>query len=123
MSLMWWIYLASVVDGLKCILIVIAVICGVCVLFGGIFGGMFIMDFHNTPENWKLWRKLIKIGTITFVSSLLLFPVVPTEKTVYMMVGAKASSEIIANPKVQETGGKVLQLINQKLDELTKAAK
>lgn len=42
--------------------------------------------------------------------------IVPSERTAYMMVGAYATQKVAENEKVQETGKKVLTLIEQKLD-------
>jgi len=40
----------------------------------------------------------------------------PTEKTAYTMVGAYAAQKVSENDKVQEMSGKVLTIIEQKLD-------
>jgi hypothetical protein len=40
----------------------------------------------------------------------------PTEKTAYTMVGAYAAQKVAENDKVQQMSGKVLTIIEQKLD-------
>lgn len=41
----------------------------------------------------------------------------PTEKTAYTMVGAYAAQKVAENDKVQQMSGKVLTIIEQKLDQ------
>lgn len=57
----------------------------------------------------KRWATAGAIGVLILV-------IVPTEKTAYTMVGAYAAQKIAENEKVQDTGQKVLTIINQKLD-------
>lgn len=40
----------------------------------------------------------------------------PSEKTAYVMVGAYAAQKIAEDPKVQQLSGKVLTIVEQKLD-------
>ena len=48
--------------------------------------------------------------------ALLLLVALPNEKTAYTMVGAYAAQKVAENEKVQQMSGKVLQIIEQKLD-------
>lgn len=57
-------------------------------------------------------KRLIPTGIIC--AFLLIF--VPTEKTAYTMVGAYAAQKVAENEKVQAMSGKVLTIIEQKLD-------
>lgn len=41
---------------------------------------------------------------------------IPSEKTAYTMVGAYAAQKVAEDPKVRDMSGKVLTLIEQKLD-------
>lgn len=41
---------------------------------------------------------------------------IPSEKTAYTMVGAYAAQKVAENPKVRDMSGKVLTIIEQKLD-------
>jgi hypothetical protein len=54
---------------------------------------------------------LITLACVAFLSIF-----IPSEKTAYIMVGAYATQKVAENEKVQETGQKVLTIINQKLD-------
>lgn len=61
-------------------------------------------------KKW-IWRNLW-IGI--FSAWILIF--LPTEKTAYTMVGAYAAQQVAENQKVQQMSGKVLQIIEQRLD-------
>lgn len=43
---------------------------------------------------------------------------IPSEKTAYTMVGAYAAQKVAENEKVQQMSGKVLTIIEQKLDNI-----
>jgi hypothetical protein len=58
----------------------------------------------------------VKTALKVLIPCLLVITFLPAPKTAYMMVGAYAAQKVAENGKVQETGGKVLELINQKLD-------
>ena len=58
-----------------------------------------------------LWR-----AVIVFFIAVFTHVAIPSEKTMYMMVGAYATQKIAENDKVQQTGQKVLTIIEQKLD-------
>lgn len=57
-------------------------------------------------------KRLVVSGFI--ISFLIIF--IPTEKTAYTMVGAYAAQKVVENDKVQSMSGKVLTIIEQKLD-------
>jgi hypothetical protein len=59
----------------------------------------------------------VKTAMMVVIPSMIFLTFLPTQKTAYMMVGAYAAQKVAENGKVQETGGKVLALINQKLDD------
>jgi len=60
----------------------------------------------------KWIKRLFVTGLIA--SFVMIF--VPTEKTAYTMVGAYAAQKVAENEKVQQMSGKVLTIIEQKLD-------
>lgn len=68
------------------------------------------MDARPAVDKW------IKRIFAVFAISTVLMVIIPSEKTAYMMVGAYATQKIAENDKVQQTGQKVLTLIEQKLD-------
>ena len=62
--------------------------------------------------------KWFKRGAIALVAASFIGALIPSERTSYMMVAAYATQKVGENPQTRETGEKVLQLINAKLDEL-----
>ena len=66
--------------------------------------------------NGVMCVKWIKRGVVTAVIASFLLVFVPTEKTAYTMVGAYAAQKVAENDKVQQMSGKVLTIIEQKLD-------
>jgi hypothetical protein len=67
--------------------------------------------------NRALSAKILKWSF--FISLILAFIMVllPSQKTAYTMVGAYAAQKVSQDERVQETGSKVMQIINQKLDQ------
>ncbi len=60
-------------------------------------------------------KRLWKAFWVAIVSAWFLI-LLPTEKTAYTMVGAYAAQKVAENEKVQQMSGKVLTIIEQKLD-------
>ena len=60
--------------------------------------------------------KFLGRTVIVFLIAVFIHVAIPSEKTMYMMVGAYATQKIAENDKVQQTGQKVLTIIEQKLD-------
>lgn len=69
----------------------------------------------KTEKRSNLDKVIRRIG-ITAIVAAILNIFIPSEKTAYIMVGAYATQKVSENEKVQETGKKVLTLIEQKLD-------
>ena len=66
--------------------------------------------------NW-LWIA-IPLLLLSVMTKVLL----PSEKTAYMMVGAYTAQRVAENPKVQEMSGKVIKIIDSKLDDYVNTA-
>ena len=125
MDLVWLVYAISLLHGFGTLLIMSAIVSG--------FFGMCFLIYRGaecSQESWHGERECqkraekgkwamghVKTCLKVFILSAVLATLLPTEKTAYMMVGAYATQKIAENDKVQETGGKVLQIINQKLDQ------
>jgi hypothetical protein len=80
-------------------------------------------NWYNEEKNRKQTEKaawaMSRVGDAlkVLIPTVMLLIVLPTQKTAYMMVGAYAAQKVVENKSVQDTGGKVLTLINQKLDQ------
>jgi hypothetical protein len=121
-SLITWLYLVDVASELDGFFQFTAIL---CIIAGLILAFIFFVLINEDAgdEGWALWRKAAKLTAIIGTSGFLLAAIIPSEKSLYLMLGAKTTQDIIANPKVQETGGKVLDLINKKLEEFAEPKK
>lgn len=106
MSAMWVIYLADVSQGLSVFFGISAAIG----IVGGIGAAAFCSDFDIKT---KIPMALIIAGVLSAPISILL----PSKQTIYMMAAAKVGQDIVTAPETKEVGGKLLKLLNQKLDE------
>jgi uncharacterized membrane protein len=67
---------------------------------------------ERIPGTMKLvWTSAIAAFFLTLANIF-----IPSEKTAYTMVGAYAAQKVAEDPRVQNMSGKVLTIINQKLD-------
>lgn len=125
MDLVWLVYGISLLHGFGGILLTATIISTIALIFLLVYRGMECSQesFYGEKENELRKEKAewanghIKSTFIVFIVSLTLQTFLPNEKTAYLMVGAYATQKIAENEKVQETGSKVLTIINQKLDE------
>lgn len=110
------IYLAGLVDSLK-------IYTGIITAVGSIYTGLaftiipaaladsMYISFTEAIKMTKAKATLIIILIISGISALL-----PTSRTIYLMMGASAASQLAQS----ETGTKVLTLLNAKLDTAIK---
>ena len=67
---------------------------------------------ERIPGTMKLvWTSAIAAFFLTLANIF-----IPSEKTAYTMVGAYAAQKVAEDPRVQNMSGKVLTIINKKLD-------
>lgn len=62
----------------------------------------------------------IKYSFISCVTASVLVALIPSEKTAWLMVGAYAGQKVAENENVQRLSGKVLVVIEQKIDSYIK---
>lgn len=70
--------------------------------------------FKETIETATKWAK---ISSIIAITSALIHVILPSEKVAYTMVGAYAAQKVAEDPRVQQLSGKVLKIVENKLDE------
>ena len=124
MDLVWLVYGISLLTPIAslCTFIVAICVCTIMVLL--VYRGAECSqeDWYKPEKNEKQAEKAkwcmdrVKSALKVLIPCLLVITFLPAPKTAYMMVGAYAAQKVAENGKVQETGGKVLELINQKLD-------
>lgn len=82
-------------------------------------------DYMDKPkaEVDKSWNdkkdfvaKIIKFSIPIFFVVSIISILLPSEKTAYIMVGAYTAQKVAENPEVQKLSGKVLTIIENKLD-------
>jgi hypothetical protein len=130
MDLALLVYGISLLSGVNAFFVGIIFASGLAALIAGGYTASHIFEggeySWNLDREGKLREKIASIRvrmlqvfkysliTLSFAAFVLIF--IPSEKTAYMMVGAYATQKIAENDKVQETGQKILTIINQKLD-------
>jgi len=112
MDLALLVYVISLLHGIGSFFVALILACG------GVAIGNFIywIDYSNSTEREAgVKRRLWKAFWVAIASAWVLI-LLPTEKTAYTMVGAYAAQKVAENEKVQHMSGKVLTIIEQKLD-------
>jgi hypothetical protein len=73
-----------------------------------------------TDQRWNdrksFSKSILKISVPAFFIAATLGLLLPSEKTAYIMVGAYTAQRVAENPEVQKLSGKVLTIIENKLD-------
>ncbi len=123
MDLALLVYGISVMSKLSVLLFAVVVI---SVIVMGI--SMLVRVFH-IKETWHSSRdneiydarrsaalRVAKWSAGVFLGASIISALIPSEKTAYTMVGAYAAQKVAENENVQRISGKVLAVIEQKLD-------
>ena len=114
MDLALLVYAISLLHGISTFFVALILVCGAV----GIGNFIYWIDYSNSKEREEGVRKrLWKAFWVGVVSAWVLI-IIPTEKTAYTMVGAYAAQKVAENDKVQQMSGKVLTIIEQKLDSI-----
>jgi hypothetical protein len=112
MSLAFFVYLASIVQGLKLLLILPGTILLVllpCIMFFNT-----VKEKETTNKKWFI----IPAAIMLFLGSL-----IPSERAMYMMAGAYAAQSVYESPATQRISGKIIDLIDEKLNNELKVLK
>lgn len=110
MSLAFIVYLAGIVEPLKNFAGLFGVI---LLVIGVVWWLMSEESYYPAPPPPKY---LLPSGTLL----LLLSTLIPNKETIYVMVAAKTVEDIATAPRVQELGGKSLDVINKMMDDYLK---
>jgi hypothetical protein len=115
MSLVFIIYLVGVLPSLGtalCLLGFIGVSVSAVLLFLSFVFEQEFPEGDTTPEKLRACSY-----PKTFLFIWLLGFLIPEEKVMYTMLAAYGVQEIVTNPKVQELGGKSLDVLEKAMDE------
>ena len=74
------------------------------------------ITYCDQYTNKPFWRKGINLSLSILIPSIIVLVAIPSEKTMYTMVGAYAAQKVAEDPKVQKLSGKVLNILEAKLD-------
>jgi len=107
MELAFLVWGISLLSGITVVLTILSIIFAVFAI-GWLGTGA---DYGNEIR-WKLVIGLFSTSVFMTMVNI----AVPSEKTAYMMVAAYAAQQIAEDPKVQQLSGKVLTIIENKLD-------
>jgi len=111
MDLALLVYCISLLHGIGTFFVGMIIVCAATA------AGNFIywVDSHSDTATEGVRKRLWKAFWVAVVSAWVLI-LLPSEKTAYTMVGAYAAQKVAENDKVQQMSGKVLTIIEQKLD-------
>ncbi len=109
MSLALIVYLAEVANNLSTLLKITAGMGAATLCVAAIFS---LIEGRIIPG--------IKSLIISSMACMLFAVFIPTKETIYVMVAAKTVEDIASSPKVQELGGKSLDVINKVMDDYLK---
>ena len=112
MDLALLVYAISLLHGIGVFFLALIFACGVV----GIGNFIYWVDYTGDDKRTAgVKSRVWKAFWVAIVSAWVLI-LLPTEKTAYTMVGAYAAQKVAENDKVQQMSGKVLTIIEQKLD-------
>lgn len=113
MDLALLVYAINTLSGIRGIL---GALVGLSILIVlGLF--IYMSDQYGEDNKNKLWAwKRVKMWFGIGLTAVFLVVLLPSQKTAYTMVGAYAAQKVSENEKVQQLSGKVLTIIEQKLD-------
>lgn len=124
MELALLVYLISVLTKLVSTIGVLVVVLGTILPLLAVYTFAFLSEesynSDSTNEKLKVSRdtsiKWLKRLTVSILVLLSLGVAIPSEKVAYTMVGAYAAQKVAENPEVQKLSGKVLKIVELKLD-------
>ena len=113
MDLALLVYVISLLHGIGSFFVALILACGAVGVGNFIY---WIDSYSPSAEKVEGIKKRLWKAFWVAVASAWVLILLPTEKTAYTMVGAYAAQKVAENEKVQQMSGKVLTIIEQKLD-------
>lgn len=113
----WLIYLIDLVDKFQVIINIALVVLGFTILGLGITWLLFLMDYDQDDSIIVTCKKYLKKSIIWFVVSGLLFAVVPSKDTMYVML----TLDNVTTDNIQaigKTGKDVVDYITDQIDKI-----
>ena len=113
MDLALLVYVISLLKSIGTFFFIITAVCVLSLIANAIYYSDYCNDGSESAKStisrmWKsFWFAVLSCWVVILI---------PSEKTAYTMVGAYAAQKVAENDKVQQMSGKVLTIIEQKLD-------
>jgi hypothetical protein len=119
MSFAMIVYLIGMLKPLSTLVEALASFAWIAVLISSV---LMIPATIEEIEHWlQKLPKMIKTSLIAAISLSVLMVLIPSKDTAYVMVAAYGIEGIVTDDRVQQIGGKSLDVIEQWLDELAPA--
>lgn len=123
MNTAFLIYMVMQLDSINFALYVLATLAFMALIIASFLNILIWDDVVNPimgkPDKGRL-KSAVRVRkklTAVFVGLILIAMVMPNTKTAIFMIGGSATIEVLQSPEAKEVGGKVLELLQKKLDE------
>lgn len=113
--MMWVIYFAGAAEGLSNLFGFVAVASFIALIFMLCAAIPMAVEFKLKSKNVVM---ALTCWTVWTISVSLAWVAIPDKTTIYLMASTKVAEDIIKSPEVKEINGKILTIINQKLDSV-----
>lgn len=121
MNFATFIYLAGTVGGVKSTLEIVLVLGGFALVLSPMIilmlAGMLTSSYEAEQSARKSSFKVVRYAAVVWVVLLLMYPFVPTTKTIYTMAAASGVEAVAKNPDVQKLAGSSLKVLEKKMQE------
>lgn len=121
MNFATFIYLASTVGGVKSTLEIVLVLGGFALVLSPMIILMLADMLTNSYEAEQSARKssfkVVRYAAVVWTVLLLMYPFVPSTKTIYTMAAASGVEAVAKNPDVQKLAGSSLKVLEKKMQE------
>lgn len=121
MNFATFIYLAGTVGGVKSTLEIVLVLGGFALVLSPMIILMLADMLTNSYEAEQSARKssfkVVRYAAVVWTVLLLMYPFVPTTKTIYTMAAASGVEAVAKNPDVQKLAGSSLKVLEKKMQE------
>ena len=114
---MWTFYFIDVIENFGCLMVLTLAIASIVAFISGTVGASYNWDDRDVE------KRVFKTSFTVLLIAALFLVFLPSKKTMYLMVGAYAVERVVETPEAKEFGDKLLKIVNNKLDELTKETK
>lgn len=120
------IYLVEVLDKISCALTFIFILSfvGAIIAFATWSFNANMSKYGDDYEaKASSAKKILKSIVIVMCVTAILDIIIPSKKTIYLMIGGYAAESIYESPEAKAFGNKVLNIVNNKLDEIEQSTK